>query len=107
MKCKHCGAKIADDSVFCEYCGKRVEQPQHKKVGQPWYKIITFLFWGICICYCFFRYYDLNNSLTQLMVLMGGGAIVYALIMAIQKIRNQYNDKSSDSGDGKAFHPEN
>ena len=22
MKCKHCGAEIADDSLFCEFCGK-------------------------------------------------------------------------------------
>ncbi len=25
MKCKRCGAEIADDSKFCEYCGKRVK----------------------------------------------------------------------------------
>lgn len=25
MKCKHCGAEIANDSVFCEYCGKRLK----------------------------------------------------------------------------------
>ncbi len=23
MKCKHCGAEIDDDSVYCEFCGKR------------------------------------------------------------------------------------
>lgn len=25
MKCKRCGAEIADDSKFCEFCGKRVK----------------------------------------------------------------------------------
>lgn len=24
MKCNHCGKEIVDDSVFCEYCGKKV-----------------------------------------------------------------------------------
>jgi len=24
MKCKHCGAEIANDSMFCEICGKKV-----------------------------------------------------------------------------------
>lgn len=24
MKCNHCGAEIADDSVFCEHCGKKI-----------------------------------------------------------------------------------
>lgn len=25
MKCPNCGKEIADDSVFCEYCGTRVQ----------------------------------------------------------------------------------
>lgn len=25
MKCKKCGAEIADDSKFCEFCGVRVK----------------------------------------------------------------------------------
>ena len=24
MKCNHCGAEIPDDSMFCEFCGKRI-----------------------------------------------------------------------------------
>lgn len=30
MKCNHCGAETADDSVFCEHCGNRIEK---KKKG--------------------------------------------------------------------------
>lgn len=26
MKCKHCGAEIADDSLYCEFCGKKVKK---------------------------------------------------------------------------------
>lgn len=28
MKCNHCGAEIADDSTFCESCGKKIENKQ-------------------------------------------------------------------------------
>ena len=27
MKCKFCGAEIANDSVYCEQCGKRLKMP--------------------------------------------------------------------------------
>lgn len=26
MKCKHCGAEIANDSRFCEFCGKKMKK---------------------------------------------------------------------------------
>ena len=35
MKCKHCGEEIADDSKFCEFCGKEV-----KRRGLPWWAIL-------------------------------------------------------------------
>ena len=25
MYCKHCGKKLADDSVYCQYCGKQIQ----------------------------------------------------------------------------------
>ncbi len=32
MKCPHCGKEIANDSVYCEFCGKKVTQaPSEKK----------------------------------------------------------------------------
>ncbi|MBO4646151.1 MAG: zinc-ribbon domain-containing protein [Bacteroidales bacterium] len=31
MKCKHCGAEIANDSTFCEYCGKQVGKDKAKR----------------------------------------------------------------------------
>ena len=27
MKCKNCGQEIAEDSVFCEYCGTKIDTP--------------------------------------------------------------------------------
>lgn len=31
MKCNHCGAEIADDSVFCEHCGKKIGEENTPK----------------------------------------------------------------------------
>ena len=31
MKCKHCGAEIADDSVFCEFCGIKIQEAKISK----------------------------------------------------------------------------
>ena len=31
MYCKHCGKEIADDSVFCQYCGGNLQEQQKKK----------------------------------------------------------------------------
>ena len=28
MLCKHCGKEISDTSIFCNYCGQKVEQPE-------------------------------------------------------------------------------
>lgn len=39
MKCKHCGAKIADDSKYCEFCGAKLHHPSKK--GRK------ILFWAI------------------------------------------------------------
>ena len=40
------------------------------------------------------------------MLILGGGAIGSALIMSVQKIRNQHNDKPSNSRKGENLHPE-
>ena len=31
MYCKHCGKEIADDSVFCQYCGGQLQEQEKKK----------------------------------------------------------------------------
>lgn len=31
MYCKHCGKEIADDSVFCQYCGGELQEQEKKK----------------------------------------------------------------------------
>lgn len=37
MKCNHCGTEIADDSTFCEHCGKKVTIKKDKTTN-PWWK---------------------------------------------------------------------
>jgi integrase len=34
MKCRYCGAKIEDDSIFCRYCGERVARQRRKAAGE-------------------------------------------------------------------------
>lgn len=50
MKCNHCGAEIANDSVFCEHCGKKIgEEPKtsaDKKDNKKNLKTIGFIAGG-------------------------------------------------------------
>lgn len=32
MKCEYCGAEIANDSIYCEFCGKKVNQKSNKNL---------------------------------------------------------------------------
>lgn len=34
MKCSKCGKEIANDSVFCEYCGARIKKEERDKIKQ-------------------------------------------------------------------------
>lgn len=34
MKCKHCGKEIANDSVFCEFCGTKVSVGPEQKASE-------------------------------------------------------------------------
>lgn len=34
MKCRYCGAKIEDDSIFCRFCGERVARQRRKAAGE-------------------------------------------------------------------------
>ena len=61
MYCKHCGKKIADDSMFCNYCGKEVlvEKEHHsipKEVVQRTIDAINKYDWGDSIEYTKMRY---------------------------------------------------
>ena len=41
MKCPHCGKEIANDSVFCEYCGEQIKK--NNRVKNPWRLIAIML----------------------------------------------------------------
>lgn len=50
MKCKYCGEKIDDDSLFCEQCGARVsneipddnrEEPNSNSKKYVWYVLVA------------------------------------------------------------------
>lgn len=57
MKCPKCGKEIANDSVFCEYCGTQLEQtaPQQEPVANninvemQRHGFITFWLWFMAI----------------------------------------------------------
>lgn len=36
MKCSKCGNEIANDSMFCEYCGSQIKEDNAKKVDVRW-----------------------------------------------------------------------
>lgn len=42
MKCKHCGEEIANDSVFCEFCGTKVINEENKQAS-GWLKFGSFM----------------------------------------------------------------
>jgi predicted nucleic acid-binding Zn ribbon protein len=44
MKCPKCGKEIANDSVFCEYCGEQIKK--NNRVKNPW-RLIAFLFMAV------------------------------------------------------------
>ena len=44
MKCKHCGQEIADDSMFCEYCGTKTNNElSAEKRASGWQKFGSFM----------------------------------------------------------------
>ncbi len=44
MKCPKCGKEIANDSVFCEYCGEQIKK--NNRVKNPW-RLIAFLLMAV------------------------------------------------------------
>lgn len=67
MKCKHCGEEIANDSQFCEYCGKSISANNDKSQQKKLQIIIS----GIALLVCcvgttlFFaiRYHEMAKNL--------------------------------------------
>lgn len=57
MKCNHCGKEIANDSKFCEYCGKR--QTKSNVIYTPLSWVLFTLALGLS--YCFSHHYCLDD----------------------------------------------
>ncbi len=43
MRCSKCGKEIANDSLFCEYCGEQMGKPEYK-VHVKWLLYVAMLF---------------------------------------------------------------
>ena len=51
MKCKHCGAEIANDSVYCEFCGK-FTNPANKKGVTCEANLVKWLLYSVMFVLC-------------------------------------------------------
>ncbi len=51
MKCKHCGAEIANDSVYCEFCGK-FTNPANKKGVTCEANLVKWLLYSVMFILC-------------------------------------------------------
>ena len=53
MKCNHCGKEIANDSVFCEFCGTRTINATGltKKIDLRWCLLPTMIVTSICMTF--------------------------------------------------------
>ena len=41
MKCKHCGEEIANDSVFCEFCGTKVNNKTNNEIKESANRVLV------------------------------------------------------------------
>jgi len=76
MKCPKCGNEIANDSLFCEYCGTRIHKANVSnaecKVHVKWLLYVSMLFTCALNCFVFeVPYYHL------------GGAVIWPLLVQI------------------------
>ncbi|MBO4646150.1 MAG: zinc ribbon domain-containing protein [Bacteroidales bacterium] len=60
MKCKHCGAEISNDSVYCEHCGKRQTKLNVFHVPLSWvlFALVFGLSWVYVLLYDLYKVYD-------------------------------------------------
>lgn len=104
MKCPNCGHETADDSIFCEHCGTKIEEfktpendqmPQQPKPISGW--LAFFLWVGIglgAVASCVFAFAELKNvTLTPLGILIAAGIQGSMLGVAIMTIIAFYKRK--------------
>lgn len=90
MKCPNCGKEIAEESQFCEYCGKKV-QPTSGECGIyiGWLLIVALLF----VCLINFAFMFVRNAsdawdFSTLLIILQVVVLLVGLVMAfLKKIR--------------------
>ena len=90
MKCPNCGKEIAEESQFCEYCGKKV-QPTSGECGIyiGWLLIVALLF----VCLINFAFMPVSNAsdawdFSILLIILQVVVLFVGLVMAfLKKIR--------------------
>ena len=84
MKCKYCGAEIANDSVYCEQCGKYTN-PFNKKGVTCSMSLVKWLLFGtmvISMVYSYLTYYSYSYYWSLLILL---AIFVVSLVLSIKK----------------------
>lgn len=62
MKCPKCGKEIANDSIFCEFCGTKISKPKSIKI--LWIILIVLL-GSSALCAGSFYVYDLHKQIEK------------------------------------------
>lgn len=94
MKCKHCGAEIANDSVYCESCGMKVHSWSAKK---KLISIVLLLFAVSVVGIIFATHTSKKNDASQLDNL-NTKVDIYAITGNIKVVGNDSKD-NTDIGD--------
>ena len=86
MKCKYCGAEIANDSVYCEQCGK-FTNPYNKKGVTCSMSLVKWLLFGtmavLCASTLFFGVYVISHWIVDSVLLISTWWIIPFLSLVI------------------------
>lgn len=85
MKCSNCGKEIAEDSLFCEFCGTKISDTNNNPTNKSkikWAQLILGILVLLIGCYLMFRSGGITGALMVLVI--GVGIIVF---LALNKKR--------------------